>query len=193
MGQHLGQQNAGAEVPRVTDGAADHEAAPIAEHVFGGPWTQIKLDAVEYYLRCYTTALGRRPFDLWYIDSFAGTGEQTVDRLDGGLFDGRPIGQIRETLAGSARRALAVEPPFHHFIFIEDDPERCVALEQLRSENPSKDIRVIEGDANNVLRRMIARDPWSKKDKGTVRGVVFLDPYALHVEWSTLTALAQTN
>ena len=166
---------------------------PFADHAFGGPWTEIKLDAVEYYLGCYTAALTRRPFDLWYIDGFAGTGDRTVDTVDGGLFAGKPIAHRRETLAGSARRALAVAPPFHHFTFIEDDPERCAALEQLRKDNQQKDIRVIEGDANDVLKGMIAREPWSKKDAGLARGVVFLDPYALQVEWSTLAALAQTK
>jgi three-Cys-motif partner protein len=165
----------------------------VADHVFGGSWTEIKLDAVEYYLSCYTAALSRRPFDLWYIDGFAGTGDRAVDTSDGGLFEGKPITHRRETLAGSARRALAVMPPFNHFIFIEDDPERSAALEQLRKDNLYKDIRVIEGEANGVLKDMIAQEPWSKRDIGSGRGVVFLDPYALQVEWSTLAALAQTK
>ena len=33
-------------------------------HKFGGPWTEVKLDAVEYYLKCYTKALSRVGFDL---------------------------------------------------------------------------------------------------------------------------------
>jgi three-Cys-motif partner protein len=81
---------------------------PFADHAFGGPWTEIKLDAVEYYLGCYTAALTRRPFDLWYIDGFAGTGDRTVDTVDGGLFAGKPIAHRRETLAGSARRSWPI-------------------------------------------------------------------------------------
>src|SRR5690348_13224268 len=164
---------------------------PSIDHAFGGPWTEVKLDAVEYYLSCYTNALQHWPFDLWYIDAFAGTGSRTIERLDGGLFDGRPIQLTREILAGSAKRALAVKPPFHHFIFIEEDPDRCTALEQLRLDFLGSDIQVIPGDANEVLKGLLTRAPW--REKARTRGVVFLDPYALQVEWSTLVALAKTR
>jgi hypothetical protein len=50
----------------------------MAEHTFGGPWTEIKLDAVHYYLGCYTKALKRVGLDLSYIDAFAGTGTRAV-------------------------------------------------------------------------------------------------------------------
>jgi hypothetical protein len=52
----------------------------VIEHHYGGPWTEIKLDAVEYYLKCYTAALSKVPFDLWYVDAFAGTGTRTSER-----------------------------------------------------------------------------------------------------------------
>jgi len=53
----------------------------MTDHTFGGPWTEIKLDAVEYYLKCYTKALKYAHFDLTYIDAFAGTGDRVADRL----------------------------------------------------------------------------------------------------------------
>jgi three-Cys-motif partner protein len=161
-------------------------------HAFGGRWTEVKLDAIEYYLGCYTNALEHWPFELWYIDAFAGTGSRTVERVGGGLFDGKPIELTQETLAGSARRALAVKPSFHHFIFIEEDAERCAALEQLRGEHADLNVQVVPGDANEVLKELIRRAPWSRLGKQS-RGVVFLDPYALQVEWSTLVALANTR
>lgn len=176
---------------RVTNGVTKQQGAP--EHSFGGPWTEIKLDAVEYYLGCYTNALEHWPFDLWYIDAFAGTGSRAVERLAGGLFDGKPIEMKREILAGSARRALAVKPPFHHFIFIEENADRCAALEQLKSEHAGADIRIIPGDANKVLKDLIEQRLLSRQAKNMARGVAFLDPYALQVEWSTLVALAQTK
>jgi hypothetical protein len=43
-------------------------------HRFGGPWTELKLDAVEYYLQCYTRALTYARMDIWYVDAFAGAG-----------------------------------------------------------------------------------------------------------------------
>jgi three-Cys-motif partner protein len=165
----------------------------MVEHRYGGTWTDIKLEAVEYYLRCYTAALSKVPFDLWYIDGFAGTGTRTADREAGGLLEGKPIEIITETLDGSARRALGVTPPFHHFRFIEQDAARCAALDRLKAEFPTADIGVIRGNANVVLKEFCDSAPWIDAARSRSRGVVFLDPYALHVERSTLEALARTQ
>lgn len=165
----------------------------MVEHSFGGPWTEIKLDAVEYYLQCYTKALKRVAFDLTYIDAFAGTGTRDVKRRVGGLFEGAPIETVKQTLAGSARRAIAVRPPFDHFVFIEKDDLRCSALADIQTENTGIDIRIIPGEANEVLRELVGEQPWVRKDNSNSRGVVFLDPYALHVDWETLIALASTR
>src|SRR5687767_1798793 len=104
-------------------------AGARADHCFGGGWTEIKLRAVTDYLRFYTTALKEKPtrttpFELWYIDAFAGTGDRTVTKIRGGLFDGTPLIRDQIRLKGSARRALAIDPPFHHLVFIEKDPRR---------------------------------------------------------------------
>jgi three-Cys-motif partner protein len=165
----------------------------MVEHPFGGPWTEIKLDAVEYYLQCYTKALKRVGFDLTYIDAFAGTGTRDVKQTVGGLFEGAPIETVKQTLAGSARRAIAVRPPFDHFVFIEKDDLRCSALADIQIENPGVNIRIIPGEANEVLRELVREQPWARKDNSNSRGVVFLDPYALHVDWETLKALASTR
>jgi len=50
--------------------------------------------------------------DLWYIDAFAGSGDREAERQVGGIFEGREIETVIETLDGSARRALKIEPPF---------------------------------------------------------------------------------
>ena len=55
----------------------------MSEHIFGSGLTDIKLAMVEAYLRAFTTALQGKPnlscpFELWYIDAFAGTGERTI-------------------------------------------------------------------------------------------------------------------
>ena len=165
----------------------------MRKHFFGGPWTEIKLDAVEYYLECYTRALNRVGFDLWYIDAFAGSGDRESEREVGGIFEGTPVEMIRETLAGSARRAIGVTPPFDHFVFIEKDDDRYAALQGIKLENPTRDIRIIQGEANDELAKLVTSYPWSKKDSGSSRGVVFLDPYALHVDWQTLQSLASTR
>lgn len=155
----------------------------------GGPWTEIKLDAIEYYLDCYTKALSHL-FDLWYVDAFAGSGKRMVEKEVGGLLEGgaMPMATV-ETLDGSARRALAVVPPFHHFRFIEKDRARCQALLKTAAEHPRRDILVLQGDANEEIKKLLDSSlPIGKMSRS--RGVVFLDPYALQVDWDMLRALA---
>jgi len=136
----------------------------MVDHHFGGPWTEIKLDAIEYYLQCYTKALKRVDFDLTYIDGFAGTGSREAQRTVGGLFEGIPIATIKETLAGSARRAIAVQPSFDHFVFIEMDSDRCAALDEIKTEFPKVDIKIIPGEANKILCGLVEKEPWLRKD-----------------------------
>lgn len=166
--------------------------AALTSHKFGGAWTELKLDAVEYYLQCYANALSHL-FDLWYIDAFAGTGSRTEEVETGGLWEGVPIEVREETFAGSARRALSIRPLLHHFVFIEKNRQRVRALQALKDEYPDRDIRCLSGDANAELRALISGPPWTQGTAGNARGVVFLDPYALHVEWQTLVALARTR
>jgi three-Cys-motif partner protein len=166
----------------------------MVAHEFGGPWTEVKLAAVEYYLKCYTKALRYVPFDLSYIDAFAGTGDRQEDRLTGGMFDdGGPVRVEPVTMDGSALLALAVEPPFQHFTFIEAIAKRCEALEAIRDARPGIDIKVLRGDANKVLAKIVGERPWTEGAGSQSRGVVFLDPYALQVEWKTLQALGRTE
>jgi three-Cys-motif partner protein len=168
--------------------------AIMPEHRFGGPWTEIKLDAVEYYLDCYTKALTKiKLFDLWYFDAFAGTGGREVEKVTGGLLDGTPIKREVETLEGSARRALQISSPFNHYVFIETNPGRYRQLEKLKKEFLNRDISCLNEDANEILKKIAASPEWMLERKSIRRGVVFLDPYSLQVEWSTLVALAQTQ
>lgn len=171
-----------------------------AAHQFGGAWTELKLRAIGDYLAFYTKALQHRPsvqtpFQKWYIDAFAGTGERTEERTVGGLLDGQPTRRERFQLEGSARRALKVEPPFQHYVFIEADQRRFRALEKLRQDFPGKDIRPMCGDANVELEKLFASSPWATGSRYTSlqRAVVFLDPYGMNVRWSTLKLLAETR
>lgn len=171
-----------------------------AEHPFGGAWTEVKLRAIGDYLAFYTKALQHRPsahtpFQKWYIDAFAGTGERTEERTVGGLLDGQPTRRERLQLEGSARRALSIEPPFQEYVFIEANQRRFRALEKLRQEFPDKDIRPMCGDANVELERLFASPPWIKGSRyaSLQRAVVFLDPYGMNVRWRTLRLLADTK
>lgn len=162
-------------------------------HKYGGPWSEVKLDAVEYYLECFTKALTAARMDLWYVDAFAGSGDREARKLSGGILEGTPVSITTETLDGSARRALKVVPPFKHFVFIERNRARCAALGAMKKEFSSRDITVVRSDANKALREIFGQSPWDEQAKNRSRAVVFLDPFSMQVEWSTLCQLAATR
>lgn len=183
-------------------GAIDMPTAERTEHSFGGGWTEIKLNAVSDYLNFYTMALQaspspQNPFETWYVDAFAGTGDRMIEVGTDGLFANESVADRsldRVRLEGSARRALAIDPPFRHLVFIEKDARRFAALEQVKSEYPGRDIRCMQGDANVELRNIFNNGPWIQPGRsGLQRGVVFLDPYGMSVRWDTLRFLAQTG
>ena len=170
-----------------------------AEHRFGGSWTEIKLNAVSDYLNFYTGALKASPspsdpFETWYVDAFAGTGDRTMEGGPEGLFTGGEGLLDRARLEGSARRALAIDPAFRHLVFIEKDAGRFAALERVRKDFPDRDIRCVQGDANEQIRQTFSQGPWVQRGRsGLQRAVVFLDPYGMSVRWDTLRFLADTG
>lgn len=164
----------------------------MSEHHFGGPWTEIKLEAVEYYLKFYTRALNKK-FELWYIDAFAGSGDRTIEIETGGLLEGTPALVEVQARAGSAKRALLVDPPFQKFLLIEKSRARATALATLREIYPDRDITVECCDSNEALLRLLSTPPWSSARNYTSRGVLFLDPYGMTVPWSTLEMIANSK
>lgn len=161
-------------------------------HRFGGVWTEIKLKALNDYLAFYQLALKNKGFETWYIDAFAGTGDRHTELMQGGIFEGGPIEHVERILDGSARKALKIVPPFTHYWFAEQHRGRARQLEKLKSEWPY-DIQIKPGEANAELRGLFAEWPWSGSTSGKQRGVVFLDPYGMSVDWETLQVLAATQ
>ena len=150
---------------------------------FGGPWTQDKLHILSLYLNAYTTALKNRPFRLIYLDAFAGEGSwcpgsaYTIDYDD-----------FRELHEGSPRIALdRTDKSFDKLIFIEEDPQRCESLRKLHSEFPRRCIEILNEDAN------VALPVFCANLRTHDRAVVFLDPFATEVSWTTVEELANTQ
>lgn len=166
------------------------------EHRFGGDWTTKKLNALAGYLRAYMIALKGKPFERIYIDAFAGTGYRTPKRdilldplSDESLFPEFTDQEGFELLDGSARIALTTNPPFDRYIFIERSPERCARLNELREEfsHLRERIEIRQGEANEEIRNLCRWD-WRAR-----RAVLFLDPYGMEVEWTTIVRVALTR
>ena len=139
---------------------------------YGGGWTIEKLSVIGHYLDRYTTAMKNQPFRLMYIDAFAGTGRVGFGQAE------------TEFIHGSAMRALLTkDKPFDRIVLVENDPSHYAELERLRNKHRDRDIEVRNMDANQYLRYL--REDWS-----IWRGVLFLDPFATQVEWSTVEKIA---
>lgn len=167
----------------------------MTAHQFGGTWTSDKLERIRAYLREYRKIFSRsekaRFYQTWYVDAFAGTGSR-VDSRDDSLNEPYLLRDpdARSLLQGSARIALEIDPPFDHYLFIDKQAIHVQQLEKLKTEFPVLadriDIRCAE--ANAYLAEWCHRTDWR-----THRAVVFLDPYGMQVDWSLLTAIAETK
>ena len=141
---------------------------------FGSGWTVIKLDTLEKYLHFYTDALKNQKFKLCYIDAFAGSGTIKIKNGD--------------EIEGSAIRALKY--PFDKYHFLEENPLVINELQtKLRRMTDYKDVEFHNTDCNAFLRE-IDKTNWIG-DKW--RGVIFLDPYAMDLEWECLNKISATQ
>lgn len=153
---------------------------------FGGEHSKTKLNALEYYLDAYATSLknqpnSRSPFDLHYIDAFAGKGTFAPR-----LRDEAGIASPDER-AGSAKLALSVGG-FKQYTFIELNDRHCEALRALAAEQPYGRVWVMEGNANTILPQVLEAIDWRSS-----RGVLFLDPYGMQLRWEVLEQAARTK
>jgi three-Cys-motif partner protein len=162
---------------------------PTIDHEFGGQHTELKLSIIEKYLKAYTTALTGKFDELWYIDAFAGTGSRTIKReeMPADVLGPREPEKI-EQRRGSARIAIDVSPQFDFIVFIEAKSTHVAALNDLAAKHPRRRITVIRGDSNDALKNLVAANSWR-----STRAVLFLDPYGMEVEWSTLEKVAATK
>ena len=144
---------------------------------FGGLWTLEKLDILERYLSAYTTVLKEKPYELVYIDAFAGTGSIALSGEDDKI-------DVQNLISGSAERAVRIDDkPFDKLIFVEERPDRCADLNELRRRYPERRVVVENVEANTFLSNL--QEDWSRW-----RGVLFLDPFATEVEWPTIEKIA---
>ena len=156
----------------------------MAQKPFAGKGTVVKLNTLSDYLSFYTRALGGR-FRLSYLDAFAGTGEIP-------FAEGLPLleetMELENVIEGSARRALKLERPFDHYVFVDARSKNVAALDRLRTEFPALRDRIDtrRADANVAVvefcRRLGAGD----------RAVIFLDPFGNQVQWTTIEIIAAT-
>jgi three-Cys-motif partner protein len=92
--------------------------------------------------------------------------------------------------AGSPRRALKIANPIDEYVFIELDPVRIGELENLRAEFGDRHrIDIRRGNASNEIEALLR----GNLGRAGYKAIVFLDPFGMHVPWSTVARLAATR
>jgi hypothetical protein len=149
------------------------------DHEFGGHHTELKLSVIGSYLNAYTKALRKIFKQLWYIDAFAGTGSRIVKHraLPANLFGDPPAPERIERLRGSAQIAIDAMPPFDALIFIEKRGSFAAELDKLKSQHPSRNIKVIKGDANEAIQKIV------RETFGRQREQCY---FSIHTGWTSI-------
>lgn len=170
----------------------------MVEPQFGGPWTEEKLSRLRKYLQAYmkifSTNTRAKLLKTTYVDAFAGTGFRkefpSQAPEEDSLFDVSADSDAEALRKGSTQVALETTPPFSEYIFIEHNEEHARSLLNLtrRFPNVAPRIKIIPEDANVYLLKWCKETDWKR-----TRAVVFLDPYGMQVDWTTIEAMAYTK
>lgn len=159
----------------------------IKAQSFGSAHTVKKLETVQKYLAAFTTALKKQAFELIYVDACAGSGASTAkrDKGQGTLLD------VDEITVGSAVRALQTAPPFDRYILNDTKRSNVLSLKALiheQFEYLEDRTSILQLDANEALTDLCEKTNWQRN-----RAVVFLDPFGLQINFSTVKKLGQTR
>lgn len=138
-----------------------------------GPWTLIKLEALEAYFSAFTNASQKAKGTL-YLD----------------LFGGRPENQERGTermFPGSAVRAAMADPPFTKLIVSELNEQAAIEQRAKLGSIAGDRALVVPGDCNTVIPHAMANLSDGFRYAPTF---ALLDQYSAEIQWRTLQYLA---
>jgi three-Cys-motif partner protein len=138
-----------------------------------GYWSEVKLDIIRDYAKEYSKILAaqKRPhLSHIYIDAFAGAGAHVSKAK-------------KEQIPGSPQIAVATEPPFCEYHFIDLDGTKVDNLRSLFQGEPN--VYIYEGDCNRIMLDQVFP---KVRFEAFRRGLCLLDPYGLHLNWEVICA-----
>lgn len=145
---------------------------------FGGNWTEAKMEIVVSYAKAYLTIMSKQEWaQTMYFDGFAGSGLIATDGKE-------------ELKKGTALRILDINDPrpFDLYYFVELDDVYKSDLEKRVQENYfGRNVHIVNADCNEKLIKMAE---FLRANK-SFRALVFIDPYGMSVNWSSIAALKE--
>jgi len=148
---------------------------------FGGSWTEKKIIILEKYVKAYLIIMAKHKFHLTYFDGFAGSGDIKIGSKDS-----------YKTIDGAGKRVIQITDPigFNIYYFVEKDPKKRDLLDlDLKNTSSNPNIFTVADDCNDALIRFAT---FIAADKSR-RGLVFLDPFGMNLDWTTLKSLKGLN
>ncbi|WP_037084199.1 three-Cys-motif partner protein TcmP [Prescottella equi] len=140
-----------------------------------GPWSRIKLEALEDYLAAFTRASSSTK--TLYLDLFAGA-SQNFERGTG------------DVIRSSGHRALSVSPHFSRVVLCEMQQTTAANLEmELRAQYPGRSLEVLRGDCNVEIPGYLKTLSIDWPRYAAVFAMV--DQFSAEISWDTLEYLSR--
>ena len=180
----------------------DTEIVSEPKLLWGGRWTDEKLDAFEKYVRAYLTIMNKYRhkynWKLLYFDGFAGSGTRNDDIGEDAtlykLFEDETITEEQlGVYKGAAERVVSLDiEGFDKYYFVDLDKESNNKLKERLSPYDPDGVRFEfrNKDANDITQMMgqhMAKE-WRKW-----KGLVLLDPFGMSINWSTIESLKNAS
>jgi three-Cys-motif partner protein len=161
---------------------------------WGGPWTEIKLNAFSKYVWSYLMIMKKNPYwETIYFDGFAGSGTKEKNIANEYYKQLQITIEEEKTYKGAAERVLTLKDDlsFNYYYFIDKQKCSIQKLEQkLKSklDLSNKKISYRAGDANQMILEL-AKAMKTKK----YAALVLLDPFGMQINWSSIESLRDTR
>ena len=172
--------------------------------IWGGKWTDEKLDAFEKYVKAYLTIMNafrdRFGWKLIYFDGFAGSGTRSLEEENKevehavDLFGQEIVAEDLRVYRGSAERVVKIEGErmrgFDHYYFVDTLKENCDALENKLIQYPTVGKKhYLNRDANDAVSMLAS----TLHKYSSCKALAFLDPFGMQIDWSSIQALKELS
>ena len=162
------------------------------ESVWGGNWTEKKLDVFKKYVQAYLTIMAKNPYwETIYFDGFAGSGNRKGKENVAVLRKLFSDDEINDSYKGAAERIVSLDLSFDYYYFIDTNLKSLKKLEnKLKPYTEKKKILFRPGDCNHWLWEL---SDVMKREPERYAALVLLDPFGMQINWDSIASLQNTR